>query len=607
MGVTKLFDFLKNQSVNEIPDLHKKLVAIDIASTLFKAGGAHPVLSIAYMSAIFNQIFHLKMACKDVVVVFDGKFTPAKKRNSDSPQKKVPTYDDNSGNDRPNNDKHRKECGCDKFEYGCRKSYVVGKKIIGIAYTLALLDMLNIKYLFNCSDGEVACSYLNRYGIVDIVCSDDADNLFLGAKNIMRKYQNRKTGARYDDMKFTYQYVTPDVSQNQIPSVFLVWVLIQGGDFHSGIDEIGFKSMCKLFKSEKFVKVCKKLERLEPNRDFDMKYVTWVRELKAFFQEYADGKVPYDKKTKEESHAHLELMRISRNIVQSSKFPNADEAIKYIFPLAVNVQRMNIRFDPEVNESRIYNNMKDMRFFLKIFSKETLLTLGVVREMKKQISEKPPQKWSKNFLIVKEFPAEKDLPGGYQIRYKNFFIPKLIEEDLRLATANSSGRSYLPELEGTSIHDDLKLITRMHVRRSTKSAELEANEKIKKETVASIQKREYPYSINLTKDRVWDELFDLVTEWDMKNDMENEMKQSSPKKKRKITSKLDSPCKNVQSYSLLDMPNSPIKKKSPKKSQDVAPILFELDDDVIDLTNDNDSLILTCKNSHIEEILLSSD
>ncbi|CAI8505420.1 unnamed protein product [Hanseniaspora opuntiae] len=304
MGVANLFQLFENRSETAIDKLHEKTLAIEITTTIFKASKAHPECTIEYQTLIFNQIFNLKMACKDIIVVFDGKFIPPKKRNTDSPQKKGNRQMDPAV-ERMLSGQHHRECGKKHFRYGCQKSYEEKRKIPGIDYTLKILDILNIKYLFNCSDGEIACSHLNRYGIVDVVCSEDADNLFLGCQA-----------------------------------------------YHA-----------KLLKINRFVEIAKKLESLKSNDNFDTKYSQWVRELKAFFNDYANNKVSYDRSNKEEAQAHAALLRVSKNIVKSNKFPDANEAIKYIFPLAVDVQALKIRFHDMVNESTLYKNREDMTFF----------------------------------------------------------------------------------------------------------------------------------------------------------------------------------------------------------------------------------------------------
>lgn len=616
MGVINLFQLFENRSETAIDKLHEKILAIEITTTIFKASKAHPECTIEYQTLIFNQIFNLKMACKDIIVVFDGKFIPPKKRNTDSPQKKGNRQMDPTV-ERMISSQHRRECGSKLFKYGCQKSFEEKRKIPGIDYTLKILDILNIKYLFNCSDGEVACSHLNKYGIVDVVCSEDADNLFLGARRIMRMYQTLKTGGRYADRRFSYECVFPNTEKNEIPSIFLVWVFIQGGDFHYGIGDVGFKTMSKLLKISRFVEIAKKLEKLKPDENFDMKYGQWVRELKGFFNDYANNKVSFDRTNKEEAQAHAALLRVSKNIIKSNKFPDANEAIKYIFPLAVDVRALNIRYDGKKNESTLYTNKQDMNFFLQIFTKDVLLSLGVIREMKKQIAEKPPEEWSKLFKIVKEYAAEDNVPAGYQIRYKNFFIPDLIEQDLRLQPEHSRGRTLLPPLEGSEMYPSLREAARTRSRRGDEAKKLNTDN-TKRESASSLLKREYPYSINLTKDRVWDELWDLVEYWDMMNYLESELESSSPKKKRKVNV-YESPQKVIRNHSLLDMPKSPVKlKKIQNENNKVVPLQLNLDStdddinteadiDVIDLTNQNDSLILVNDESKIEEIVLSSD
>lgn len=142
-------------------------------------------------------------------------------------------------------------------------------------------------------------------------------------------------------------------------------------------------------------------------------------------------------------------------------------------------------------------------------------------------------------------------------------------------------------------------------------------ENTKRESAASLLKREYPYSINLTKDRVWDELWDLVEYWDMMNYLESELEKSSPKKKRKIDV-YESPQRVIRNHSLLDMPKSPVKLKGKQNRNKTVHIHFNLDSndddknteaeaDVIDLTNQSDVLILVNDESKLEEIVLSSD
>jgi len=181
------------------------------------------------------------------------------------------------------------------------------------------------------------------------------------------------------------------------------------------------------------------------------------------------------------------------------------------------------------------------------------------------------------------------------------------------------GRTFLPPLKSSEMYSLLQEAARTRKIREDRVTNDTIDSKQKKDTSASLLKKEYPYSITLTKDRVWDELWDLVMEWDIKNDLKNEIKLSSPKKKRRAN-KIESPTKKVQICTLLDMPRSPIKLKDPKElSKKITPIAFGMDDDsdiiefelsdsnVIDLTYQDNSLILLDKSSNREEVILSSD
>ncbi|KAL6926013.1 hypothetical protein ACO0SA_000623 [Hanseniaspora valbyensis] len=153
--------------------------------------------------------------------------------------------------------------------------------------------------------------------------------------------------------------------------------------------------------------------------------------------------------------------------------------------------------------------------------------------MKKELFNSKNGEWLQKFKIIKEYDSDDKDGPGYFIRYKNFFIPGCVmEEETETEEENLSQDQVTNNLTGTFLPSPKKRIRLSPTRQ---------------------QKKEFPYEIRLTKERVWDDLWPMVEEWDLRKETEQSVKES-PKKKLKL-----SPIK--QTSTLFSLAKSPIRKK----------------------------------------------
>ncbi|THU79934.1 PIN domain-like protein [Dendrothele bispora CBS 962.96] len=86
-------------------------------------------------------------------------------------------------------------------------------------------------------EAEAELSHLNQLGRIDAVLTDDSDALVFGAQKIIRNATDKKhpdVVAIYDASDFPSQKKTPIMSDG-----FLLFALLQGGDYSAGIDHCG--------------------------------------------------------------------------------------------------------------------------------------------------------------------------------------------------------------------------------------------------------------------------------------------------------------------------------------------------------------------------------
>lgn len=509
MGVSNLFELFSDNKQSPLKNLHKKKVAIDLECTIERALTKFAANTKENLQVVFKQILQLKLSTAGVIVILDGLYKPNKLRNHKSGY----AMKEKLFNDLVLESKsHTHSCN-QQQKYGCLSSYNALKNSSRYSAILKLLDILGIEYVFNCSEAELLCSKLNRAGIVDVIASEDSDTLIFGGLSIMRNYKNVGKNNKFADTGFVYEY--NEVTENKF-GFFLVAALLLGGDYATGVDGVGISRIKKLYKNEEFLNVCSKLTELKNSYNFECNYNKWVVNFKDFIKE--QGPAIFSK---------------NNNFVKNIdliEFPNAADVYKYRFTTSLDVRNFKICFS---SSSEIYSNSEAMDEFLSTFSLDQLFQLELLDKMKRELESSSTLEWIENFKIVKEYDSsDKDGPG-YFIRFKNFFITE------------SKTKNIIEEHTNKLVYN-VEQSPRKRVRQSP----------TRKEKIS------YPYEIRLSKVRVWDDLWQMVEEWDIRKDSQT-LIEGSPTKKLKL-----SPTK--QQSTLFSLVNSPIRKKISSQDDFIA-------------------------------------
>ncbi|OBA26485.1 PIN domain-like protein [Hanseniaspora valbyensis NRRL Y-1626] len=514
MGVDSLFDLISETKKTHVKKLYRKKVAIDLEHTIERASNKFQPNSKENLQVVFKQILQLNFATDGIIVILDGLFKPHKLRHQKVNINKSSTQDSLEIIFKEYNS-HKKTHIHDK-KTGCISSAIHNKVSKRYSEIVKFLDMLGINYFFNCSEAELLCSQLNRSNVVNFVVSEDSDVLIFGGTSIMRNYINLSNKNKFDDANYEYDYL--EVSEDKF-GFFLVAALLQGGDYAAGVEGVGIGRIKKLYKSPEFIKICSQLINIKNDIQFEDQYNEWVLQCKTFIKK--NGSEIFSKKNS-----------IVKNI-DSIKFPAAVEVYKYRFTPSLDVQKLCLNITSS-KTSKIYENPEDMKYFLKIFSKNQLLQLGLIENMKKELFNSKNGEWLQKFKIIKEYDSDDKDGPGYFIRYKNFFIQGCVleEETEPEEEENLSQDQVTYNLAGTFLPSPKKRIRLSPTRQ---------------------QKKEFPYEIRLTKERVWDDLWPMVEEWDLRKETE-QRERESPKKKLKL-----SPIK--QTSTLFSLAKSPIRKK----------------------------------------------
>lgn len=530
MGVSNLFDLFSETKQIHIEKLHKKKVAIDLECTIERALNKFAVNTKESLQVVFKLILQLKLSTAGVIVVLDGLYKPMKLRNHkfDYAMKEKPfkelVFESK---------KHMHSCS-NPHKYGCLSSYNSLKNSSRYSEILKLLDILSIEYVFNCSEAELLCSKLNRAGIVDLIVSEDSDTLMFGGLSIMRNYKNLGKNNKFADLGFEYEY--NEVTENAF-GFFLVAALLLGGDYATGVNGVGISRIKKLYKNEEFIDLCSKLIELENSYSFESNYNEWVVTFKQFINE----KGPLIFSSNNSFVKNIDLI----------EFPNAIDVYKYRFTPSLDPKDLKLYFSIG---SEIYANPEAMGKFLSIFSMDQLLQLEVLNKMKKHLALSPTSEWIKKFKIVKEYDSHDKDGAGYFIRFNNFFI------------CDSKCKIIVDERTSKALYN-VEKSPRKRVRLSP----------------TKIEKIAYPYEIRLSKVRVWDDLWQMVEEWDIRKDSQT-LFEESPTKKLKL-----SPAKRQST--LFSSANSPVKKKNSIDNEgcDADNKIFNIKAGIISLSNTESS------------------
>lgn len=163
------------------------------------------------------------------VVVFDGKYKPAKLRHGHIPH----------------------VSGALSYDEAIRYFHTVspdtyGEELLLVEQIKRILARNCIDYVQAPAEAEAECAWLQRMGVVDYVVSDDSDTLVFGASQMLRLFNRVKFFHENKPvLSSTDYYVTPVLmhhiaERTGLSKERLVLVaVLRGGDYSSGVENVG--------------------------------------------------------------------------------------------------------------------------------------------------------------------------------------------------------------------------------------------------------------------------------------------------------------------------------------------------------------------------------
>lgn len=203
-----------------------------------------------------SKVFALISLNMPLIVVFDGRYKPNKLRNNE--REFEASY----------------EFTIDIFKNSDVTSY--SENIPVINKVKELLIQHKIDFLQAPGEAEAQCAWLQKFGIVDYVISNDSDCLVFGATKILRNFNRYEPDILASPKKLQIKpkgkyYVTP-VHLSKIESIYgldtkrlIFLAALRGGDYSSGSNGVGILYATKLalcgttyIKNQKLSKVAMK-------------------------------------------------------------------------------------------------------------------------------------------------------------------------------------------------------------------------------------------------------------------------------------------------------------------------------------------------------------
>ena len=413
--------------------------------------------------------------CKcQILIVFDGIWKPPFKRkrvlqNMES-EKSIADYMAeytehinrfHMNDEQRDNKDPRFEC-CDKTKIFISERY---------NKALAVLESLNIEYLFVCAEAEAFCCHLQRTLTFTYVLSNDSDCLIYGATNILREFtKNGSPASEKDEYTITKTTLSKNVTKRKAsfsPEALLLAGIILGGDYNqSGITSIGITKTMKLLEDPGFVDVVSAFEKsfFEQNTSYS--------ELQSVFNDYIDSSCKQVFKRNDYVQKY-----------KQQKWPSEFVLMHYVKPLfnkqtivykaAVSHKDMEV----EVFENAVGNVSAS-------WLHQTLHELFIVHFFDKWVDDK--QQLKKMFKINKENESK------YRVRYKSF-IEGLPDVQVPLEVASPTKKS---------------------------------------PTKVQLEIKEYPYYMWISKKIVSYFARPLVEFWEEEKTIMNSPKKLSPKKRK---------------------------------------------------------------------------
>ncbi|ODV77201.1 PIN domain-like protein [Suhomyces tanzawaensis NRRL Y-17324] len=211
---------------------------VNLAANPLDDESTHPWIVLNFLS----KVMYLVSLNISFVVVFDGCWKPSKLRHSTTSDAiEVNDYD------------------ADLAVFLRLRPHQYDEASPLIEAIKSRLDELDIDYTQAPGEAEAQCAYLQKFGIVDYVLSDDVDTLVFGASGVLRNFSRYKedvgTSPKKSDPGASVTsrfYVTPvrmeRVEQETgLTTPRLVFLAsLGGGDYSKGVERIGVTNATKL-------------------------------------------------------------------------------------------------------------------------------------------------------------------------------------------------------------------------------------------------------------------------------------------------------------------------------------------------------------------------
>ena len=218
-------------------------VAIDAYAFLFHSSHSKAEeLEHGYEILIRNmmaKIMHLTQLNISYVVVFDGKFKPRKKRNTNV-------------QDIEEFESYLQKVRNAPFE---EESYFEEPASSGLVRDLkSIFKNYRIDYIQSPGEAEAECAFLQKFGVVDYVITDDTDVFVFGASRVLRNFSRTREDI-YSPTKTASSsdyYVTPvcisAISEKTglTNERLVLLATLRGGDYSAGSEQLGIVRSTKL-------------------------------------------------------------------------------------------------------------------------------------------------------------------------------------------------------------------------------------------------------------------------------------------------------------------------------------------------------------------------